>query len=194
MDDAETVRVDVFWCERQNGLRRVAHHIGMLGRPGVQTRRKRADEGGKFRCLLRRPHFRLRRDAGRPHPAIAVEVRIAVEFGATATRLGVESHQQLRVPLHLSVAVGVEEALVIGGKDVRDAVAIPKDFRAFRRRGGQRPVIGAGKKRQPEDDGETRAARESRREVLHGDTIHPRAFSRKWGLSPFMHVTLFVSE
>ena len=131
-----------------------AHLALVFGRPGVQALTKASMSGANSllcpaaHCLGRRRH------AVGPHPAVGIEILLAVELGAAAARLRVEAEQQLGVGLHLRVAVGVEQARMIGREDVRDAVAVPQDLGALGRRLGPGAYPDSARQHQRDDKGE----------------------------------------
>jgi hypothetical protein len=132
MDHAQAMREHVLDRDRQHRLGRRAERVFVLCRPSVQPLRERGEQRREVRTLLSGPQLRPPRDAVGAHPAIGVEIRVTVEFGAAAARLRVEPQQQFGVRFHLRVSVRVEQAWIVRTGDVRDAVAVPQDFGALR--------------------------------------------------------------
>ena len=175
MDDAQPMGVDVLNRQRQHALRGRAEQGRVLGGPRVQAGRKCANQPAELRRLLRGPQLCLLRDAVGAHPAIARDRAIAVELGTASARLGVETHEQLRVPFHLRVSVRVKKARVVGREDVRDAVLVPQDFGPLFRSSRPGGDDGQRNERDAQPERHARACPQALIEVSHGETIHRAA-------------------
>src|SRR6476646_10473488 len=94
----------VLHTDWQQGFRWRAEEIGMLTRPGIQSRHESAQKRRKLRALLGRPNFGSFGDAIRAHPAVGFEKRfpgasvarplVAIELRAAAASLRVQAQQQ----------------------------------------------------------------------------------------------------
>src|SRR5258708_18476834 len=87
VDDAQAMRVDIFDADWQHALR-CRTQVGLvLTGPTIQTGHKRRDERTELPSLAARPLLRACRNPIGPHPAVGIEVRLAVELGSSPTCL-----------------------------------------------------------------------------------------------------------
>ena len=168
MNDAQSVRVDVFRRQRQHRCGGWTEQRGVLAGPGVQAVRKRPDQGAELRRLLGRPLRGLLRNARGSHPPVAGQVGVAVEFRPAAARLRIQANEQLGMAFHLRVSVRMEQARMVRGEDVRDAVGVPQDLRPLLgSRCGPRASVDR-KERQRDGEGGPGANERMPFELLHG--------------------------